>query len=210
MSKKNNLNKFVQQDHDETFFCGKCGRAGFKNQSSVLGHLAHCKGFKHEQKEAISVLKNLKKVETGHLDLENNLTEDEKDSSSSVELNPLNSEASRPTSWPTPRPTPRPTPQGLPLNGFSDSAVSKLRVENAELRNAVSRLEKFVFNHSAHVQPQRSSFSSPSDMMGNILGEVYQIPLVRILLAFGAIAMVYSFVCEQVDKASNKGKNSRK
>jgi hypothetical protein len=175
--------------------------------------LAHCKGFKHEKKEAISVLKSLKKVETGHLNLENNLTEDDNDSSSSVGLRPLNSEASRPTPWPTPRPSPRPTPQGLPLNGFSDSDASKLRlvlVENAELKNGIRRLEKFLFNHSAHVQPQRSSFNSPSDMMGNVLGEVYQIPLVRILLIVGGVAMVYSFVREQVDKANNKGKNSRK
>jgi hypothetical protein len=78
------------------------------------------------------------------------------------------------------------------------------------MKNVIGRLEKFLLNHSAHVQPQRSNFNSPSDMMGNVLGDVYQIPMVRILLAVGAIAMIYSFVREQVDKANNKGKNSRK
>jgi len=31
----------------ETYFCMRCGKAGFKSPAAVVGHLAHCQGIAH-------------------------------------------------------------------------------------------------------------------------------------------------------------------
>ena len=54
MSKKpkaKNSDKILE-DQDGTFFCTKCGQAGFETKSKGYGHIAHCRGHKAVLKQA--------------------------------------------------------------------------------------------------------------------------------------------------------------
>lgn len=227
MSKKRKLTNYVHQEGDNSFFCGKCGRANFSSQASVLGHLAHCKGFKHQENE---LKRTLKGIGLEQSDVENKLKEGDHDSSPSINDLLSGDTLLGPTS-PTPTPRPRPTLEAYPSSSKNESSLatnrsyyslsekqtgdddSDLRVIVSKLVQSQMKINKHLFNHSQHVdnlRPVKVNFNSPSDMMGAVFGEVYQIPLVRILLVMGGIVMVYNFVRDQVDKANNTGKNNRK
>ena len=81
MSKSKHSSKIVE-DHNGTFYCLKCGQAGFRTKSAGYGHLTTCKGYKSAVNKITRELKELgmnpvsQEVETNQLDETMNISAD--------------------------------------------------------------------------------------------------------------------------------------
>jgi hypothetical protein len=209
MSKSKHSNKIVL-DHDGTFYCLKCGQANFKTKASGYGHLTNCKGYKSAVNKITKELKELglnpspQKIETNQLDEGTNMYADDNRSSSAY-IYEKSSESGPPVGHP--RAT-LGSPSGSPSNAIPDNH----KIEMMRLRTQNELLQKVAFNHNQHYPQARLSqnFSGPSDMVNQSFGELFQIPMVRVLVGITALVVFLNFAKDQIDKLNRKGKNNRK
>jgi hypothetical protein len=204
MSKSKHSNKIVE-DHDGTFYCLKCGQAGFKNKSAGYGHLTTCKGYKSAINKITKELKEIGVSPTSQQNETNQLVDEE---NMYAEVSPYPSAhiyTKEPQSGPSvghPRATLGP-PSGSPSN-----IPDQVKLELMRLRTQNEYLEKIAFNHNQHYPQARVSrgFSGPQDMVQSTFGELMQSPAIKLIVTLGALAMLLNFVKDQFDKLDRKKK----
>jgi hypothetical protein len=205
MSKSKHSAKIIE-DHDGSFYCLKCGQAGFKTKSAGYGHLTTCKGYKATVNKISKELKELgldtssQKTEINRLGDEQELYADESSSSSAYFSK----------SGPTvghPRATLGP-PSGPP-SGSPSNIPDEFKREMMKLKSQNEILQKLAFNHNQHYPLARQNFAGPQEMVSSTFGDLMQNPFVKMVVTLGALALVLNFVQDQFDKLDRKGKNKR-
>lgn len=210
MSKSKHSNKIVE-DHDGTFYCLKCGQAGFKTKSAGYGHLTTCKGYKSAVNKITKELKELglnpasQQIETNQLDEAMNMNADGI-RSPSAHISDEMPESGPPVGHP--RATlgpPRGSPSGSPSIIPDDFKLQmmRLKVENESLR-------KIAYNHNQHYPQARQNFSGPQDMVSSTFGDLMENKTVRLVVTLGALAVLLNFVMDQFDKLDKRSKNKKK
>lgn len=209
MSKSKHANKIVE-DHDGTFYCLKCGQAGFKSKASGYGHLTTCKGYKNAVSKIAKEIKELgfipahQNVETNRLDGAYNIADDTR--SSSAYFSEKNTESGPPVGHP--RATlgsPSGSPSGSPLDNIPDN----YKIELMRLRTQNELLQKVAFNHNQHYPQARQTFSGPQDMINNSFGDLMENKAIKLIVTLGALAVLLNFVMDQFDKLDKRSKNKR-
>lgn len=212
MSKSKHSNKIVE-DHDGTFYCLKCGQAGFKTKSAGYGHLTTCKGYKSAVNKITKELKELglkelglnpasSKIETNQLDEAVNMNADS-NRSLSAHISHEALESGPPVGHP--RATLGP-PSGSPY-----LVPDKIKIELMRLKTQNEVLQKIAFNHNQHYPHARQqNFSGPQDMVNSTFGELMDHKAIRLIVTFGALAVVLNFVMDQFDKLNKRSKNRKK
>lgn len=212
MSKSKHSNKIVE-DHDGTFYCLKCGQAGFKTKSAGYGHLTTCKGYKAAVGKITKELKEIglnpasSKIETNQLDEAVNMNAGS-DRSLSAHISHDSLESGPPVGHP--RATlgpPSGSPSGSPSLTIPD--YFKLRMMRLEVEKEY--LRKIAFNHNQHYpHARKQNFSGPQDMVNSTFGELMENKAIRLIVTLGAFAVVLNFVMDQFDKLDKRSKNRKK
>lgn len=210
MSKSKHSNKIVE-DHDGTFYCLRCGQAGFKTKSAGYGHLTTCKGYKSAVNKITKELKELgsnpasSKIETNQLDEASNMNADsDRSLSAHISHEPL--ESGPPVGHP--RATLGP-PSGSPSGSPSLKIPDYLKMMRLEVE--VESLRKIAFNHNQHYpRARQQNFSGPQDMINSTFGELMENKTIRLIVTLGALAVVLNFVMDQFDKLDKRSKNRKK
>lgn len=214
MAKSKQANK-ITQDNDGTYFCLKCGQAGFETKPKAYGHLTHCKGYKSAinkvQKEIQERQKYLAYEDAGDSEASKNKLDVDYESASSSFIE-KNIESGPPEGHP--RATLRATlrASGHPEKNRVDDSdeLKRLKLENMILRKDKQNLEKIAYNHNQHYPQARQNFSGPQDMVNSAFGGLMENNLVKIIVTLGALAVLLNFVTDQFDKLDKKSKNIRK
>lgn len=210
MSKSKHSNKIVE-DHDGSFYCLKCGQAGFKTKASGYGHLTTCKGYKPAVSKITKQLKELNFIQTeqdngNHQSIEVvNVSENNVSPSLFSAFYPEGTE-----SGPTvghPRATlgpPSGPPRGSPRN--SEPSSDKLKIMQMEAQ--IGLLSKLAFNHNEHYPNARpaKNFSGPMDIVGDVYGRVANDDAMFRLIKLGIIIWAGLYLYNMADKAKRNSK----
>lgn len=211
MSKSKQSGKIVE-DQDGTFYCLKCGQAGFKTKSAGYGHLTTCKGYKSAvkkiQKEILENSSYLAdEVKTNQLD-EAIQTDADDSHHTSASVYTEMPKSGPPVGHPraTLRATLRATHEGHPQD--EEKRILKLEIMSLKKNNEL--LQKLAFNHNQHYPQVRQNFSGPQDMVNSAFGDLMQDKTIRFIVSIGAIVVLLNFLADQFDKLDKKSKNRRK
>lgn len=207
MSKSKHSGKIVE-DHDGSFYCLKCGQAGFKTKSAGYGHLTTCKGYKSAVNKITKELKELgfkgttsTKIETNQLEEVLNMDADDTHSSS-AHISEKSAESG--PSLGHPRATLGP-PSGPP-----STIPDNVKLELMRLKIQNEHLSKLAYNHNQHYPVARQNFSGPMDIVGDVYSEVKRNDSLFRLITLGLMVFGGVLLWERIDKLINKGKNRRK
>lgn len=206
MSKSKHANKIVE-DHDGTFYCLKCGQAGFKTKASGYGHLTTCKGYKSAVNKITKELKELGLNTIPQTNIEINRLDGEKSNADEVRSTSAYFFEKSTESGPSvghPRATLGP-PSGSPSNDIPDN----YKIELMRLRTQNELLQKVAFNHNQHYPQVRQTFSGPQDMVNSSFGDLMENKTIRLIVTLGALAVLLNFVMDQFDKLDKRSKNKR-
>lgn len=224
MSKPKSKNsKKILEDHDGTFFCTKCGQAGFKTKSQGYGHITYCKGYKSvvevAREETLELDEAIKNVDSHQLDGPKNLSTDESTvlSPLQIKMKPIMEKAwekyyekvgktggtsplMRPPLGPPSRVTLQAPPPGPPRN----SEVVGLKQKIILLEERLIKTERIAFNHNEHVSKPSRNFGSATDLVTSKLGEVGENKWISRLLMITAALLIYNTFSDQLKKAFKK------
>lgn len=188
----------IKKDKDGTFYCGKCGKAGFKHSNGVTAHLKHCKGFDKVREEVIKQSLDEDPTSMPHqYRVENYFGE-------VVEVSPTTSPNSH-AGMREPAENMRARRAHAEKPKFVSVELMEARAEADKERAKNAILQKFVFNHQDHMS--RQTFSGPSDLLTSGLSDIMNIKWVRYAVGVGALLFVFSWIKESADKLSGRVSN---
>ena len=182
MSKKSKKNQ-IHQDIDGSFFCSKCGKAGYQKQADAWGHLRWCKGIKKISKDIEKEFSEIQGVGQGN-NL-NYLFNEVGDSFPPASLSSVHTEID--PDEVEGEALPQDLPQALNL-------TKRERILSAELAKAKAfnrKLYKYSTNHIQHASfssPRR--VSNPTDLLFSGMNDLIEDHRFRKLLMFGALVFM--------------------
>jgi len=194
MAKAKN-SKFVGQNEDGSYFCGKCGQSGFANKQKVWGHLGQCRGYN----------KIISEVKKDQVILSESLANlQAQGTSKGLDVGYL------PTYLAPTSEVPQEVPRS-PLKTGSFADTEKLMRQNFILKTQNAELQKIAFNHNAHVMnvPNRS-FSGPQDMVAQSFGTLFKYPIVQFLAGLTALAILVNFCKKHLGEAFGEEPRKKK
>lgn len=201
MAKKKQAH-FIQRDIDGTFFCSKCGQAGFKSIQQGYGHLRVCKGY-------ASVISEAKKEVARSDEAIQNLAQK------------YLPEAGRGGGLPTCLPSASGRPSGRPSmplmeasKNNTDEKYNLVVRENYMLRGEKAQLEKVAFNHNIHaIAPmtiQNRTFSGPQDLVSSVLGELSKNEIIKYVLLVGGAIWVVHWITGMLSDIDSRSKRVKR
>lgn len=218
MAKKSKKNQ-ISQDIDGSFYCIKCGQAGYEKQADAWGHLRWCKGFKSVSKQ---IDKDFQQFNSSFQKVARNNDLNNSENEAGLPLTP-------PASFyfdlpPKIGPTgaegealPEALPEALKNRGGEALNLTKreriISQQLAESRALNEKLHKYAFNHVQHAVP-KNKISSPNDLLMSGLNDLAENVWFQRIIAFGALIWAISWIKENLEKldrkSSNDGKRSKK